>query len=151
MVNPKTKGWKAFKQSFTHVLKENTYDIIYCHLNGYRILPYYYYVRKYSDAPFYVHAHSSHYPNAMLSQKKKIQIQIDQIINRKLTDKVVGCGTLPNKDVFGKKINEENMVVIPNSVDVERFVKSKESIEKLRKINREKFHLEDDELVIGHI
>ena len=151
MVNPKTKGWKAFKQSFTHVLKENTYDIIYCHLNGYRILPYYYYVRKYSDAPFYVHAHSSHYPIEMLSKKKKIQIKIDQMINKKLTDKVVGCGALPNKDIFGRDINEENMVVIPNSVDVERFIKKQEEIKKLREINRTNFHLKDDELVIGHI
>src|SRR5699024_10944621 len=125
MVNPKTKGWKAFKQSFTQVLKENTYDIIYCHLNGYRILPYYYYVRKYSDAPFYVHAHSSHYPNAMLSQKKKIQIQIDLTINRYVTYNLVACRTLHNKEVFCKKTNKEARVVISISVDVGRVVKSK--------------------------
>lgn len=151
MLNPKIEGWRAFRQSFTHVLKENTYDIIYCHLNGYRILPYYYYVRRYSDAPFYVHAHSSHYPKAMLSKQKQIKIQIDQAINRKVTDKVVGCGSLSIKNIFGESVNEENIVVIPNSVEVERFVKRREEAKKLRDENRTKFQLEDDVLVIGHI
>src|SRR5699024_11769560 len=59
-------------------------------------------------------------------------------------------GALTNKDIIGD-INEENMVVIPNSVDVERFIKKQEEIKKLREINRTNFHLKDDELVIGHI
>src|SRR5699024_849718 len=122
MVNPKTNGWRQFKKSFNHVLEENTYDIIYCHLNGYRILPYYYLVRKYSNAPFYVHGHSSHYPKSMLSKQKQIQIKIDQLINRKITDKVVGCGSLSIKNIFGETVEEKAMMVVPNSVEVEKFI-----------------------------
>lgn len=151
MVNPKTHGWRAFKDSFTSVLKENTYDIIYCHLNGYRILPYYYYARKYSKAPFYVHSHSSHYPNSMQSKKKQLSIRMDQLINRKVTDTIVGCGSLSIKHIFGESVKEQDMMVIPNSVEVERFIKEPKQGEKLRKANRKKFGLADDELVIGHI
>lgn len=151
MINPKTDGWRAFRDSFTPVLKENTYDIIYCHLNGYRILPYYYYVRKYSETPFYVHSHSSHYPKSMQSKQKQLSIQMDQWINRKITDKIVGCGSLSIKHIFGETVKEEDMVVIPNSVEVERFIKKPEQAEKLRQANRANFHLADDELVIGHI
>lgn len=151
MVNPKTNGWRAFKDSFTSVLKENTYDIIYCHLNGYRVLPYYYYSRKYSKAPFYVHAHTSYYPKSMLSKQKQLNIRIDQSINRKVSDKIVGCGSLSIKNIFGQTVKEEDMVVIPNSVEVERFIKESNQRDKLRKINRANFHLSEDELVIGHI
>lgn len=151
MFNPKIKGWQAFKQSFTQVLKENSYDIIYCHLNGYRTLPYYYYARKLSEAPFYVHAHTSHYPKTMLSSQKKLNIRMDQLINRKVTDKVVGCGSLSIKNIFGESVNEENIVVIPNSVEVERFIKKQEEVKELRILNRANFNLKDDELVIGHI
>lgn len=151
MVNPKTQGWKAFKGSFTPILKNNIYDIIYCHLNGYRILPYYYYARKYSKAPFYVHAHTSHYPKKMLSTGKKINITIDQLINRSLTDKIVGCGSLSIKHIFGDTIDDNDMIVIPNSVEVDRFVKRTEESMKLRKLHRLNYGLADDEIVIGHI
>lgn len=151
MVNPKKEGWKAFRDSFIPVLKENTYDIIYCHLNGYRILPYYYYARKYSKAPFYVHSHSSHYPKSMLSKGKQFNIQLDQLINRKLTDKIVGCGSLSINHIFGESVREEEMVVIPNSVEVERFIKTPEESAKLREKHRADYELADDELVIGHI
>lgn len=149
--NPKTTGWKAFRASYTKVLQKNNYDIIYCHINGYRILPYYYYARKYSEAAFYVHAHSSHYPKVMLSRQQQLRIRIDQTINRKVTDKVVGCGSLSIKNIFGDTVNEEKMVVIPNSVEVERFIKKVEEQKKLRQMNREKFQIVNDELVIGHI
>lgn len=151
MVNPKTEGWRAFRDTFTPVLKENTYDIIYCHLNGYRILPYYYYARKYSEAPFYVHSHNSHYPESMRSKKDQLNIQIDQFINRKVTDKIVGCGSLSIKHIFGAMVKEEDMVVIPNSVEVERFIKTPKQAAKLRKANRAKFKLADDDIIIGHI
>lgn len=151
MINPKTDGWKAFKDSFTRVLKENTYDIIYCHLNGYRVLPYYYYAKRYSKAPFYVHAHTSHYPKNMLSKQKQAQIQIDQFINQKVTDKIVGCGSLSIQHIFGKSIKDENIVVIPNSVEVKRFIKSKKERKKLREMYRQKLHFKEDEIVIGHI
>lgn len=151
LINPKINGWQAFKDSFTSVLKENNYDIIYSHINGYRILPYYYYVRKYSKAPFYVHSHSSHYPKFMQSKQKQLNIRMDQLINQKVTDKIVGCGSLSIKHIFGENVQEEEMVVIPNSVDVERFIKNPEHIEKLRQIHRATFQLTENDLVIGHI
>lgn len=149
--NPKTTSWKEFKESFISVLEKNVYDIIHCHINGYRILPYYYYANKYSKADFYVHAHSSHYPEKMLSKTMQLKIRIDQMINRKITDKVVGCGTLSIINIFGEKVKEEDIVVIPNSVEVERFIKSEIKSEQLKKANRLKLQIKDDQLVIGHI
>lgn len=149
--NPKLEGWQAFKESFVSVLKNNIYDIIHCHINGYRILPYYYYAKKHSKASFYVHAHSSHPPKFMLSKQQLLKIQMDQRINRRVTDKIVGCGTLSIKNIFGQAINEEEIMVIPNSVEVSRFVKNKETADELRRDNRNKFHIKDDEILIGHV
>jgi glycosyltransferase involved in cell wall biosynthesis len=149
--NPKTTSWKAFKQSYTSVLKQNEYDIIYCHINGYRILPYYYYARKMTNANFYVHAHTSHYPKHMLAKTEQLRIGIDQLINRKVTDKFIGCGSLSIRNIFGSNVEKEEMVVIPNSVEVERFIKDKTTSQKLRNQYREDYKLEEDELVIGHI
>ena len=35
LLNPKTNGWNSFKESYTRILDNNEYDIIYCHINGY--------------------------------------------------------------------------------------------------------------------
>lgn len=149
--NPKTTSWKAFKQSYTSVLQQNEYDIIYCHINGYRNLPYYYYARKYSKATFYVHAHTSHYPKKMLSNTQQVRIQMDQLINHKVTDAFVGCGSLSIQNIFGPSVSKEEMVVIPNSVEVGRFIKEKETSKKHRNAYRKDFQIEDDELIIGHV
>lgn len=149
--NPKTTSWKDFRQSYTKVFRQNDYDIIYCHINGYRNLPYYYYARKYSGAPFYVHAHTSHYPKEMLSNVQQLRIQMDQFINRKVTDLFVGCGSLSIQNIFGSSISKEEMIVIPNSVEVERFIKDGETAQKHRKTYRETYQIKDDELVIGHV
>jgi glycosyltransferase involved in cell wall biosynthesis len=149
--NPKTTSWQEFKKSYVRVLKENMYDIIYCHINGYRVLPYYYYAKKYSDASFYLHAHTTHLPKSMLTTIKRINIQLDQNINRIVTDKIVGCGSLSIRNIFGDKVSKENMMVIPNSVEINRFIKDKETSKHLRKFYRNEWQIADDELLIGHV
>jgi len=149
--NPKTKGWNAFRESYTRPLRNNDYDIIYSHINGYRVLPYFFYTKKYTNATFYVHSHNSHYPQKMLSVKKKMAIKLDQKINSQTTDKIVGCGELSIRSIFGKDVPRKSMMIIPNSVDVGRFIKDKESSMRLRRQNRTVYQFTDDVIVIGHI
>jgi len=150
LINPKESGWKSFKESYTSILKENIYDIIHCHINGYRTIPYYYYAKRHTDASFYVHAHLNK-PTQFMGPSEKIEINIDQKVNSRLSDKVVGCGVLAIQSVFGEDTAKSNMVVIPNSVEVERFIKDKNQSQKLRNIHRDKLNVEDHELVIGQI
>jgi len=151
LINPKKDGWQAFKETYTSILKENDYDIIYCHINGYRVLPYYYYyAKKYTDAEFYVHAHLNK-PTKFMDFSEKLKLQVDQKTNKNVSDKVVGCGALAIESVFGEKTKESDMVVIPNSVEVERFIKTPERSQELRELYRNRFNLQEEELVIGHI
>lgn len=150
LINPKKDGWQAFKKAYISILKENDYDIIYCHINGYRVLPYYYYAKKYTNAEFYVHAHLNK-PTKFMDFSEKLKLQVDQKTNKNVSDKVVGCGALAIESVFGEKTKESDMVVIPNSVEVERFIKTPEHSQELRELYREKFNLQEEELVIGHI
>lgn len=150
LINPKKDGWQAFKETYTSILKENDYDIIYCHINGYRVLPYYYYAKKYTNAEFYVHAHLNK-PTKFMDFSEKLKLQVDQKTNKNVSDKVVGCGALAIESVFGEKTKESDMIVIPNSVEVERFIKTPESSQELRELYRNRFNLQEEELVIGHI
>jgi len=150
LINQKKDGWQAFKKAYISILKENDYDIIYCHINGYRVLPYYYYAKKYTNAEFYVHAHLNK-PTKFMDFSEKLKLQVDQKTNKNVSDKVVGCGALAIESVFGEKTKESDMVVIPNSVEVERFIKTPEHSQELRELYREKFNLQEEELVIGHI
>lgn len=150
LLNPKTNGWNSFKKSYTRILDNNEYDIIYCHINGYRVMPYYYYAKRYTDAKFYVHAHLNK-PLKYLSTFEKTQLKTDQMINTKVSDQVVGCGALAIESVFGENTSPDEMMIIPNSVEVERFIKTKNTSQELRDSYREDFNIKDDELVIGHV
>lgn len=150
LANPKKQGWPAFRTSYTSILAKFTYDIIYCHISGYRTIPYHFYAQRYGIKKFYIHAHSAKRIDN-LSAPQQWAEYANRLINRKLSDAYVGCGVKACKAVFGENINTNDIMVIPNSIDNESFVKDQQEFDRLRSSYRQQLNLSADELVIGQI
>ena len=145
--NPKKVGFKSFKDSYLNALLSRDYDVVYCHIQGYRAIPYYYITKRNSSAKFVVHAHSSIIKDS-LSRKQKIETKINQTINRKISHTLVGCGKLAIESIFGS-IKYKKYTIIPNSIDIDNYKKeiSSDEVEKFRK----KYNVSDADLLIGHV
>lgn len=148
--NPKKEGWKAFVNSYTKVLDLYHYDAIHCHISGYRALVYKSLARSYNIKKFYIHAH--HIPESESSGiKENVQNAINQKINRFLSDGLVGCSSAAIKSVFGYDVPINQMMRIPNSIAMERFLYSDQERKILRRAGRERFQLESNQLIFGQI
>lgn len=133
--NPKKAGWSKFKQSFQMALNENHYDLVHCHIDGYRALFYYLLLPSRLKKRFYIHAHQSYV--APLKTMDKLKFNVEQWINRSLTKSFLGCGINAIRGVYGNNIPVQKMMMIPNSIDPERFALDNKHYQQYRKAFRE--------------
>lgn len=145
LINPKTEGWSAFKESFKHILNFRKYDIIHCHIAGYRSEAYKRLADRHSQADFYIHSHTA------VPKKNALQNKIEQWFTRKNSKGVVGCGRKAILVTYGSRVKDREMMVIPNSIEVDQFIKTEEEAKEKRTAWRRKFGIEEDEILIGHI
>lgn len=149
LINPKKKGWSAFKHSFTKVLKAYHYDLIHCHIDGYRVLPYRYLAYKWGIKRFYIHAHQSYtMSNSILNH---VKLDINQWLNRSLTQAYLGCGKLAISGVYGHQVKQNQMMMIPNSIDVNQFIQSQEKLNERKQALRAQFGVKNEDFVIGQV
>ncbi|MDK6233472.1 glycosyltransferase [Aerococcus sanguinicola] len=148
--NPKKEGFKAFEESLNQALDHNDYDAFYCHINGYRALPYYYLCRRHSQAPFYIHAHNSN-DNQGASLMNRAQVLLSQRLNRYLSACPLGCGKRAIWAIFGSAIDLGEMMIIPNSIHTDLYLRPNAWIEDQKKQLRKAHAYGEDTLLIGHI
>lgn len=148
--NPKDSGWASFSKSFKRVLKLYRYDLIHCHISGYRALAYKFILNQLDQGSFVIHAH--HYiDDAHLNIFQRFKHYINQLINNSLSSVYTGCSRQAIASLFGYQLTNEEMLVIPNSIDGDEFLYSQEEWQQLRKLGREAYGLGPDTLVIGQI
>lgn len=150
LVNPKKEGCKSFSKTFSKPFEDNKYDLVHCHVEGYRAIPYYKIARNYGVKRFYIHAHHAN-DYKVKSVKDQLMFKMEQTINTKLSTAAVGCGRIAIKSVYGPKTNLNNAMVIPNSIDVEEYNHSEENFQHVREKGRSDFGISDDTILIGHV
>lgn len=148
--NPKKHGWRAFKASYLSVLKSHHYDVIHCHISGYRVLPYYILSRKYFHGKFYIHAHLA-FDSDALSCRHRLALTVDQCLNNLISDAKIGCGRLAIESCYGMKTPVEEMVMIPNSISAKNFVHDPEIFKQLREAERSKYGIDEHTLLVGQV
>ncbi|UPQ85247.1 glycosyltransferase [Ignavigranum ruoffiae] len=148
--NPKKEGWRSFKHSYTRVLELYPYDVIHCHIAGYRAGVYKLLARPYGVKRFYIHAHHI-LDDSDRRMSKQISVQINQQINRYLSDGYLGCSTLAIKSLFGYSIPSQQMMRIPNSIDPTDFLYDPDDYRSLRLEGRRKLGAQQDDLLFGQI
>lgn len=148
MVNPKKVGWKAFVASFKQPLQEHHYDLVHCHIPGYRALPYAILVKG-TGADFYIHSHDTGKVDEHQFTHRLIH-HLNVWINRKLTRRYVGCGDLAIQAKFNPR-PDENRVVLPNAIDASRFALSESALLEKRQALRAEYGIQSSCLVLGQI
>ena len=88
LYNPKKSGWKKFIREFEKVLATG-YDVVHCHIGGYRAIPYYLLAKKAGIRRFYLHGHLA--PPAPKGFKQQMFRQFEQFCNRRMSDCRLGC------------------------------------------------------------
>lgn len=148
LINPKKEGWKSFIHSFESIFQHYDYDVVHCHINGYRVLPYYIIAKKYVNR-FYIHAHDSRalYSRAIIN---KLQRLFNQRINCQLSDAYLGCGNLAIQSVFGA-VEKTKQMVVPNSIAIERFLIDEEQLMQKKSELRARYQILDNQIIVGQI
>lgn len=148
--NPKESGWTSFSKSFKRVLKLYRYDLIHCHISGYRALAYKFIINQHDQGSFVIHAH--HYiDDDHLNITQRFKHYINQQINNSLSAVYTGCSRQAIASLFGYQLTNEEMLVMPNSIDGEEFLYDYEEWHQLRKRGREQYEIDQDTLVVGQI
>lgn len=148
--NPKQKGWAAFRKSYQRVLKLYDYQVIHCHISGYRAMAYKFLANNYSSADFIIHAHYYIDVDA-LPLIKKFQYYLNQQVNQNLSALYVGCSRQAVQSLFGYNIETADIVVIPNSIDPDRFLKKPEEEARLRNESRQVLNIGPETILVGQI
>lgn len=148
--NPKKEGWKQFYKSFSRVIKLYNYDVIHCHISGYRALAYKSISTFKSDAEFIIHAHY-YVDDNQLTVPKRFLHYLNQMINQTTSAKFVGCSRNAVQALFSYKIERKDMVIIPNSINPADFLMEPDEEISLREQGRAKYGIADDTLVVGQV
>lgn len=122
MPNPKKVGFKNFYQKVNEVFKHQPSEVIvHCHIQGYRMLPFYLIAKLNSVKRVIVHAHT----DADKIEKQRIENRINRLINRILSVERVSCGIKASLNIFGKTlVDRKEIMHVPNSIDSTEFLKS---------------------------
>lgn len=146
LLNPKRHGWRAFVQSLSKVLAEQPYDVVHCHISGYRVIPYALLCRKFRVGAFYIHAHYT-------LEKRGISpsLQLNQWINRHFSQAKLGCSDEAVRSIYGWQTTDEELMVIPNSIDVQQYQYTPERYHHLRQNVRQQYQISDEVQLVGQI
>ena len=144
-VMPKFNGFnfRQVRKAWDKFLTEHgEYSILHSHVRSYAsiFIP----IAKKHGLKTIIHSHSTtngHGLSALL--KKTLQYPL-----RYQADYLFACSPISGKWLFGKNvINKRNFYVIPNCIDVSRYLFSEENRDRVRS----EYGIKENELVIGHV
>ena len=113
---PRKEGMKAFRDYAVKIMREEKYDVVHCHSDGWRTILYRDLARRAGVPLFCVHAHRASNDPGFLKQNKWL-IKLDRWISRKNADVKFACGTDAAKFIYG---DVEDYVTIPNGINLRR-------------------------------
>ncbi len=147
MPRPRVDGYKAFKSYVLHILSENHYDAIHCHITGWSMIPFYRLSQIVGISNFFLHAHTTRY-DRKLDRLFPVS-QINRFINYRYSDAFFTCSDLAANYIYGRYLNKRNAILIPNGIIKERF--NDEITEEERENYRRELGLAPNEIVILHV
>lgn len=137
-----SKAKHPFKNYFSTLkyFKENSFDVVHCHMTLMNFIPLI--AAKRENIPIRIcHSH-----NCDVRKKNffvKILNNILKMLCIKNATDLVACGIDAGKYMYGSR----NFIILNNSLDLKKFEYNKTIREKIRK----KYSIEKDEILVGHI
>lgn len=146
MENPKEHGFKQFYNEVNDVLKKQPSDVIvHCHIQGYRMLPFYFIAKKNKVKRFIVHAHT----DADKVHYKKFENRLNRLLNSTISVERASCGVKASLNIFGERpVEKKEIMHIPNSIEPTLFLQSIDIEQKKREVLGEK---QSKKFLIGNI
>lgn len=148
--NPKQAGWRRFFSAYHDVYVAHSYDVVHCHIAGYRMLVHWLMAKRQGVPAFYVHAHTA-YVNLSAYRLRHLGLWLDQWLNRSLSRRPVGCSTEALATIFGAAFKRDESVLIPNSIAVRDFALTPSAQAEAAKLARQEFQLPVGKKLIAHI
>ncbi|MBD3948869.1 glycosyltransferase [Tuanshanicoccus lijuaniae] len=148
LINPKKESWQAYMQSFESIFRAQTYDVVHCHIVGYRAIAYYVIAKKYVPR-FYIHAHDTR-PEVQTGIKNKALNWLNRRLQHYMSDVPLGCGDLAIQAHYGM-VDDDQMMVLTNGIEDERFFMEDETRLAMRQQLREQYQISDETVVIGQV
>lgn len=120
MVNPKKKGWPSFLKRVNEIMTEQgPYEMVHCHISGYRAVPFFLCAKKNSIKRFVIHAHTA----ADESRAETKTEKMNRKLNSQMSKQKVSCGIKATSYIFGEKAaNSDKVVHIPNSIEPKEYM-----------------------------
>lgn len=121
MENPKQRGWRAFRASFHAPFAAHSIDIVHCHMPGLHAALFHHLAKKEGVSRFLVHAHGKIRYEAK-GLRTGLRMKIEGWLNRRASTTPIGCGARSIWDIYGPKVPENTMMMIPNGVNMEQLL-----------------------------
>lgn len=150
--NPKKEGVLHYLRTYRSILKNNgPYDIVHCHIGGYRGFVFYLLSKLEGVKRFIIHAHSSQpYYSKGMPVRAQLLSSFERFLNQHASDQKLSCGVNASRYHFGESaVNKKEVLHIPNSIDLDKYMKSysTEEIKELKKRNG----IPEGRTIIGHV
>ena len=141
---------EQFQTEFREILEKGKYDVVHLHTKQWKSILVEEIAKEVGVKKIIVHAHSTGIDT--LDFKKRVcEMQLHQNVLETLDETIATdfwtCSKLAADFLFGNKIASENIVYMPNAIDLQKFTYN----EKLRNKYRKELDIQDDEIVIGNI
>ena len=137
---------KAFKyhKELKRVLKDGNYKIVHSHISTMSVFSLF--AAKRAGVPIRIaHSHST---TNKKEKKKNFMKQVLRPFSKTFATDYMCCSELAGRWLFGdKEYNKENVYLLNNAIDLEKFKYD----ESLRKKKRKELGIKNSTLVIGHI
>lgn len=129
-------------------IKTGNYDVMHCHVYGYRGVVFKALGKWYGIKHIIIHAHASDEENK--SKFHKLQTSLNRICNLLFANHYFTCSTIAAEYQYGKKFCKKHKIVtMSNSVETEKFCIDIDSIEKERYYR--KLKISEENLVLIHV
>ena len=129
-------------------IKTGKYDVMHCHVYGYRGVVFKALGKRYGIKHIIIHAHASDEENK--SKFHKLQTSLNRICNVSFANHYFTCSTIAAEYQYGKNFcGKHKIVTMPNSVKTEKFCIDIDSVEK-EKYYRE-LKISEENFVLIHV
>lgn len=149
--NPKKAGWRTFFKAYQRVYYHKSYDVVYCHIAGYRALVHWLLARRHHVPAFYIHAHTTLDTQGRKGRDQTFRLPLNQKLNTMMSRLPVGCSSEAILYIFGEGTDLDQTVTIPNSIEAEAFLKDETAIQVCRQMIRNRYPQTGERRIIAHI
>lgn len=137
----------AMARQFRRLIREGRYDVLHCHLSGYKGLVFKLLAGR-RRCRVITHAHRA--SDETQGAFHGLSVALSRRMSRALSTDMLSCSDMAGRFIFGDKAVDGGRVArIPNAVDVQRFLQPADA--QVSVTLRSELEIPDGALIIGHV